>query len=157
MTNATIHDFTPGNVHRILRRGAWALISAEVEGNPVWSSSLRARVNAARTSHLRRNLARFNVDEYEVIGYWAGARECSSLVLGISPVDALLLGRMYGQQAVITRDGLIYCDTGVIRPALEVIEVPRAKLGREDHTYVPATEAAFRIVFPEQHRLEHTA
>lgn len=148
MNEATILDFTRGAVPGILHLRGWAILSAEIEQPARWSEKLRQKVNDARTMHLRRNLTRFGIVHYDAVGMYGGQSERSSLVLGVSLMDALELGRFYRQATVLVREGLVDCASGHRDPAVDVIELP--SWSAEDHTHVFVTGATFRVRLASQ-------
>lgn len=79
--------------------GSFAVLSAERAG-------LSVVENDARTVALRAVVESLGFEFEGVKGVWEGTREAAFIVRGIAPEDAVRLGDVFGQDAVITSDGL---------------------------------------------------
>ncbi len=111
---ATLDDFKPANIAGILGKNKWAFLTAE---NPRGVQATPEE-NAARMDELRTTLKAQGIEFIEVKGKY-GQDENSVLVLGIEGQQALELGKLFDQDSVLTRDGLIYQD-GSVNPARKV-------------------------------------
>ena len=111
---ATLEDFKPANIEGILGKNKWAFLTAE---NPRGVQATPEE-NAARMDELRTTLKAQGIEFIEVKGKY-GQDENSVLVLGIEGPQALELGKLFDQDSVLTRDGLIYQD-GSVNPARKV-------------------------------------
>ena len=114
--SATPEDFAPGHVTGILSKGGWAILTAE---NPS-AQKLSDAENAARMDQLRAELDKRGLRYKEVKGKY-GNEENSLLIFGVDRWQALAIGNMFGQESVLTRDGLIYAD-GTVNQAVGVTE-----------------------------------
>ncbi len=144
---ATIADFMPENVAAILRTTHWAIISAELV-NARYSQPLRDRINAARTSHLRRHLDSACLQHLPTMGRYEGVEERGSLVFGISGEQARALGQLYEQETVLIPSGLMKVATGFVIPAVGVT-VGAAAAIRRGHTHLYRTGATFTVDLAE--------
>src|SRR5690606_19708170 len=77
--------------------------------------------NAARMAELMGRLQAAGFEHMVVEGFY-DRPENSVVVFGISQEDAAALGREYGQEAVLTREGFVYQD-GSITPTTGDVEV----------------------------------
>lgn len=111
---ATSDDFKPANIEGILGKTGWSILTAE---NPLGVQATPEE-NAARMDELRATLKAQGIAFVEVRGKY-GQDENSILVLGIEPQQALEIGKLFDQDSVLTRDGLIYQD-GSVNPARKV-------------------------------------
>ena len=115
---ASLDDFKPGNLSKLLKKKNWAVLTAE---NPK-AKALPDELNAARNARLKSDLNKLGVSYKEVIGrYGAPKDEHSFVVTGITQEQALQLRDKYGQDSVLTRQGLEHAD-GSITPAKDVTE-----------------------------------
>lgn len=105
------------NVEGLLDRGDWAVMTAE---NPN-AQQLGEEENAARNEQLREDLRAMGLSFREVKGKY-GNDENSIAISGITREQAMELGAKYGQESVLTRDGLVYAD-GTVNPARGVSRV----------------------------------
>jgi len=143
VANATMADFTPGRIGNILRRGNWAVITAE---NPQ-GKTLTPEENAARQVALKAELDRLGVEYEQIEGKYVedGQEEIAPLehpflVLGMGTNDALALGNKFGRDSVLTREGVVYSD-GTVHRAGSVTE--HAVEPRNYWSRVPSTGATF--------------
>lgn len=111
---ATADDFKPAGIEGILGKSKWSLLTAE---NPKGIQATPEE-NAAHMDELRATLKAQGIEFVEVKGRY-GQDENSVLVLGIEGQQALELGKLFDQDSVLTRDGLIYQD-GSVNPARKV-------------------------------------
>lgn len=114
---ASLDSFRPENVKDILRKEGWTILTAE---NPN-SEQLTSEENAARMADLFADLTSRGLEHQRVEGFY-DRPENSVLVTGISQEDAVALGRKYGQESVLTREGLVYKD-GSITPTTGEVNV----------------------------------
>lgn len=143
VANATMADFTPGRIGNILRRGNWAVITAE---NPQ-GKTLTPEENAARQVALKAELDRLGVEYEQIEGKYVedGQEEIAPLehpflVLGMGTNDALALGNKFDRDSVLTREGVVYSD-GTVHRAGSVTE--HAVEPRNYWSRVPSTGATF--------------
>lgn len=114
--DATLEDFKPAGIGRLLDLGNWAIMTAENPGGNAASAAYNRNANAS----LRKDLVEIGAQLVEITGRYGGPTDESSFaVVGIAPEDALRLGRQYDQESVLTRDGLVYQD-GTRNPATGV-------------------------------------
>ena len=99
---ASIEDFRKENIKDLLTKGDWAILTAE---NP--SNEHTPEKNPALMAQLEAQLTSKGVQHYEVAGHY-GRPEKSLILFGVNPKKALEIGRQYGQESVLTKDGLIY-------------------------------------------------
>ena len=99
---ASIEDFRKENIKDLLTKGDWAILTAE---NP--SNEHTPEKNPALMAQLEAQLTSEGVQHYEVAGHY-GRPEKSLILFGVNPKKALEIGRQYGQESVLTKDGLIY-------------------------------------------------
>jgi hypothetical protein len=114
---AWIEDFRPDNIQEILQKDHWAILTAE---NPN-SKPATPEQNAARMAELRAELDTIGAAYYEVDGFY-DRPEKSLAVFGISKDQALALGKKFGQESVLTREGFIYQD-GSINPTTGSVDI----------------------------------
>ena len=105
------------DISGLLGRGDWSIMTAE---NPD-AVQLSPEENAQRLEALREDLRAMGLKFREVKGKY-GNEENSLAISGITRQQAVELGVKYGQESVLTRDGLVYQD-GSVNPATGVSEV----------------------------------
>lgn len=133
-------DVTPAGIAHLLEKDNWAILTAENPGN----TALSPAENAVRTERLKSQLrtagylaeevrGRYGVDENESVSF---------LVYGITQADAQELGKAYGQEAILTRAGLVYQD-GSVSPArgIKTFGTPPENF----YTRVPRTGVVFSV------------
>ena len=140
LLKATAADFTPEGIKNITKRDDWAILTAENPGNVTKDAAENARLN----SRLEDDLIAGGYEYVKITGKYGKEMENSFLVLGIDPAKAQDFGRSYSQEAVLTREGLLYRD-GTVNPA------KRAKLLKDDaadyYSEVNGTKFALDIDF----------
>ena len=140
LLKATAADFTPEGIKNITKRDDWAILTAENPGNVTKDAAENARLN----SRLEDDLIAGGYEYVKITGKYGKEMENSFLVLGINPAKAQDFGRSYSQEAVLTREGLLYRD-GTVNPA------KRAKLLKDDaadyYSEVNGTKFALDIDF----------
>lgn len=121
---ATPEDFAPGRVANVLNRGGWAIITAENPGG----KTAAPEENAAQQALLKAELDKAGYTYEQIEGKYAPDGEEQTtplehpfLVYGVDTARALELGRLFGQDSVLTKEGLVYHD-GTVEPAKRVIE-----------------------------------
>jgi len=112
---AALTDLTKEGVPGLLDRSGWALLTAE---NPD-AKPLTAFENRLKNRGLEKDLREAGFDFQPVRGNY-GRPENSYFVTGITPEVALDLGRKYGQESVLTPDGLKFADGSPDAPATGV-------------------------------------
>lgn len=93
---------SPLNTH------AWAVVAAELSDEQVARLGLAGHTNAEATNMLRSELQRRGFKPIDVQGHYGGDAEASFMVFGMTPEEALNVGEMFHQDAVITNDGFLY-------------------------------------------------
>lgn len=141
LTPATVEDFTKENITELLKKDNWTILTAEnpkatthtVEENLVFNSELKAELD-------KRGL------QYESVwGMYPGdVTEAESfIVYGIGQTAAHELGNKYGQDSVLTREGLVYSD-GMVTPVKFVTQFDTTEQADQTgYTRVPRTGAIF--------------
>jgi hypothetical protein len=135
---ATLDDFKPNKVKNLLAKTDWAILTAE---NPN-AQQLSVEENAQRNADLRADLEAMGAKFVEVEGKYGGNVENSVAITGITREQANELGIKYGQQSVLTRDGLVYPD-GTVNPAKSV--TVHAKAPSDFYSTIPSTGATFAV------------
>lgn len=143
---ATPEDFKPGDVKNILNRKNWVILTAT---NPN-ATEQTPEQNAVAQNKLKLELDAQGLKYESVYGMYAGDQsEVESLIVyGVKPDMALGLGRKYGQDSVLTSQGLVYRD-GSFRPAAGVKEYATVEEALQDeeggkgYTRAPSTGAIF--------------
>lgn len=117
LKDATPEDFTPENVGSLVNRKNWAVLTAANPDGKAQDDSKNLEANKALQKELAdRGLA------FEVVkGRYPGDKtEMESyLVYGIDQKAANELGNKYGQDSVLTREGLVY-KNGKVTPVKAV-------------------------------------
>lgn len=108
---ATKTTFSKVGISELLNRSDWAIMTA---GNPN-AVPMSEEENAKRNEKLAEYLKDFSYATIPVKGMY-GLPENSFAVLGISAYEAQRIGNKFGQESVLTKDGLLYAD-GSVTPA----------------------------------------
>ena len=118
---ANLSSFEVDQLPELLRKSGWAILTAENPNGNQAPEQDNAAANARLIAELRQRGLKF----LPVVGRYGGTDENSFAIVGIPPQEAADLGRRYGQEAVLTRDGFVYQD-GSINPAkgIEVFKEP---------------------------------
>lgn len=95
-----------------LKDGRYAILTAENPGAEV----LSAAENAVRNEKLFKELVDAGYSPIKVVGRYGSTPENSFIVPGLSPARARKIGDDFGQETVLTKEGLIYKD-GTVNPA----------------------------------------
>ena len=95
-----------------LRTARYTILTAE---NPN-ALKLSDKENALRNKELVKQLKESGYNPIPVTGHYGGNPENSFIVAGMSPTKALEYAKKYGQESVLTKEGLIYRD-GTVNPA----------------------------------------
>lgn len=107
---ATVEDLRPENIQGLLDKADWSILTPENPlgvATPERNPELRAQFEA--------RLAEMGLQFMAVEGKY-GNPENSYVVFGVTPEQALALGKEFNQESVLTRDGLIY-QNGTRTPA----------------------------------------
>lgn len=135
LKDATPEDFTPDNVGSLINRKNWAIMTA---ANPQGKSQDDAK-NLEANKKLQKELADKGLAFEVVKGMYPGDKSEmeSYLVYGIDQKAANELGNKYGQDSVLTREGLVH-QSGKVTPVKAV-----GKGTPDGYTKVPRTGARF--------------
>lgn len=141
LRKATPDDFTQEGVSDILERDGWAILTAE---NPANTESTDAD-NVARTDRLRQRLIDSDIKFIEVRGrYSEGERpEERSFIVFADKRTAMGIGLEFGQESILTREGLVYED-GRIDEATGIVNV-FDKVPENYYTRIPGEPWAFSV------------
>ena len=136
-SKADLSDFTRSRIPGILGMDSWAILTAEDPG----AQKATPEQNAARTAELEADLKELGADYMPVVGKY-GDVQGSLIVTNITEEAAAALGRKYGQESILTREGLVYMD-GRLVPAtgVEVFDTPP----EDFYTYIPETDTYFSV------------
>lgn len=142
--SASRADFTPGNTRNILKKGGWAMLTA---ANPD-ATPLSKQENAKRMLQLKRELKKRGIEFEEAVGRYGPEDEPS--ILAFTDQDtALELGRQFGQESILTKEGFVYSKDGKVEPASGVTEL--GNIPKEGgYTRIKSTGSVFRVNFGEQ-------
>ena len=102
---ATPEDFrapTP----ETFRKGGWAVITGTREADGPYTSDK----NVAANNKLRDRLTKDGVRFEEVSGAYQGTPQGTSFLIFAPESYALRQGKAFGQESILTRDGLVYSD-----------------------------------------------
>lgn len=108
--------FSPANISNLLKHDDWAVLTAE---NPNGQQATD-KANARAMRNLRADMTAMGLEFKEAIGKY-GQIENSFVVVGITRAEADRLGRKYGQDSVLTRDGFLYQD-GTMNPVSDGVQ-----------------------------------
>ncbi len=135
LKDATPEDFTPDNVGSLLNKKNWAVLTAV---NPAGKAQDDA-ANSKANEKLQKELADKGLAFEVVKGRYPGdkAEMESYLVYGLDQKAANELGNKYGQDSVLTREGLVH-QSGKVTPVKAV-----GKGTPDGYTKVPRTGARF--------------
>ncbi len=134
---ATAADFQRGSVKSILEKGDWAILTASDPGAVQASKEDNDTANAELVAELRAK----GFEVLEVVGKY-GVVADSYIVLGMTTQQAMELGNRYGQESVLTREGLVYGD-GTVQRATGITEHETAP--EDFYTEIPSTGALFTV------------
>ncbi len=95
-----------------LKTKQWAIVTASNPNN----QALSPDENATRNAKLIEDLEAQGYEAIPVEGKYGGNDEISFLVPNLTPQKAFELGHKYGQESVLTPEGLLYND-GTVNPA----------------------------------------
>lgn len=148
MTPTTIDDFQPDQIHGVLQRDDWAIISAHVAplahvSAAVWRAAMRDRTMA-----LNDAVRKLGHMVWAVTGRYDGVSEESFLVLGITLPGAVKLGSQFDQRCVLVGAGIAICGWGRVAPADRAvgIEVLHTDHPSGDYTRIHAAQVTFRVI-----------
>ena len=94
----------------MLARPGWAILTGTQEALGAWD----APENVASNDQLRTELA--GTDAIEITGSYEGVAQGPSWIVFSPPAEALAIAKRYGQESILTNEGLDYGD-GTIVPA----------------------------------------
>ena len=114
--NATLSDFAPGAVKDALKKGNWAILTAENPG----AKPLTPEENLARMNSLKAELDEQGINYTEARGKY-GNEENLILLTDVSEEQARAIGAKHGQGSVLTNRGLLHND-GTVTPATGITE-----------------------------------
>lgn len=139
-----VENFKPGNLHTLLGREDWTILTAH---NPM-GQQLSPEENAARNERLREELDRRGLDYIDSIGKYvndilADPPEDGFAVFGVTPEIANEIGNMFEQDSVLTGRGLLYHDM-TLNPADGTI-TEHATPPENYFTSIPQTGALFTM------------
>ena len=137
--SATLADFTQERLPDLLEKTNWAVLTAEDPG----AKKQSARKNAVDMEDLEADLKARGFSYAKAVGKY-GETQNAFIVTGISEAQAKALGEKYGQESILTRDGLVYMDGRPNTPttgAVTVYETPPDDF----YTAVPSAGAYFQV------------
>lgn len=130
--------FSPENVKDLLEHDDWAVLTAS-DPNATKTSDAD---NAIANKLLEDDLRSMGVDFLPAVGKYGDVQD-SYVITGITREQATMLGQRYGQESVLTRDGLVYSDA---RPDTPATGVTTFDTPPDDfYTEVPSTGAKFSL------------
>lgn len=135
---ATLADFTREGLPNLLSKDGWAVLTAEDPG----AQKATPEANAAAMQALEADLAAIGAQWQEVIGKY-GDTQKSLIVAGITEQQAADLGAKYGQESVLTREGLVYMRDGSVTPAVGMDVFDTAP--EDFYTTIPGTDTFFSV------------
>jgi len=105
---AELSDFDAANLsEESFKRDGWAALSATVDSEGAGQSP----GNRARAAELERQLTEAGLDFIEMKGMYDGTPDGTSfLVVGASDTYIRGLAAVWGQESILTKDGLVYTD-----------------------------------------------
>jgi hypothetical protein len=109
---AAKEDFSKSNISGLLEKKDWAIMTAE---NPD-GKAMSPEENATRNSQLESELKSKGLEFVPVRGKYGDNEEHSYAITGLDSNAALELGKKYGQESVLTSNGLEYAN-GDVKPA----------------------------------------
>lgn len=133
---ATLDDFTPDRIGDILTKEDWSILTAEDPG----ATKASPEQNGQRMAELKRDLDAIGAQYLDVIGKYGDVQN-SLIVVGITSEQALAIGKKYGQESVLTREGLVYPDGRPTVPATGVSVFDQAP--SDLYTAIPQTGVFF--------------
>ncbi len=137
--SATLDDFKRDKLEDILKLDNWAILTAEDPG----AKKQSAKKNAADMEDLEADLKARGFGYTKAIGKYGDVQN-AFIVTGISEAQALELGKKYGQESVLTRNGLVYSDGRPNTPPtgkVTVYDTPP----EDFYTAVPSASAYFQV------------
>lgn len=134
----SLDDFKPSNIHSILDKDNWAILTAE---NP-HAKTLEPLENHARMNELKSTLDRHGFRYTETMGYYGGTQENGVLIRGISQTEALGLAGAFEQESVLTNKGLLRLD-GTMNKATGISQ--RQEILKDNYTHIPETGTTFAV------------
>jgi len=111
---ATKATFTRTGIKDVLGASQWSILTAE---NPMGVQGTQEE-NAKANSDLSARLDQLGLEHFQIKGKY-GNIENPYVTLGVTPEQALALGKEFNQESVLTRQGLVYQD-GSVTPATGV-------------------------------------
>ena len=102
-----------GSISAAIQKPGWAIITATRES----ADPADNIVNTGANKRLRIFLQQSGIPFTTLEGYYAGVNQGMSFLVDMAQSDALELGRLLGQESILTNIGLVYTD-GTVHPAL---------------------------------------
>lgn len=137
---ATLEDFGTGRVKDLTKKQDWAMLTAENPGG----KQATPEQNAAAMESLKKDLADAGKQFVDVEGNY-GQKENSVGVVGITPEEALAIGKKYGQESVLTPKGLEYPDGRPPTRATGKVEEFTPQAGDDFYSTVKGSKTSFRV------------
>ena len=133
---------TRDDIANLLNQTDWAIISAE-------RTNQTTEENCVETDRLGASLYRQGLKAVHVRGTYGGVQELSFFCSGISRVTALTIARVYRQESILTRGGIVYCDGRPTLPATGIVVFDAEDVDgpTDDYTYSPEADAVFTVQF----------
>jgi hypothetical protein len=136
---ATLADFTQERLPELLEKTNWAVLTAEDPG----AKKQSARKNAVDMEDLEGDLKARGFSYAKAVGKYGGTQN-AFIVTGISEAQAKALGEKYGQESILTRDGLVYMDGRPNTPTTGTVTVYETPPD-DFYTAVPSAGAYFQV------------
>lgn len=138
---ATAETFTLENIEQITKRDGWAILTAENPNNAEASDA----ENVKLTEKLRERLKADGIEYIEVRGkYSEGERpEERSFIVFADKRRAMALGIEFGQESILTREGLVY-QSGKVDKATGKVNVFET-VPENYYTRIPGEAWAFSV------------
>lgn len=139
----------PKSVQDQLQSGSWSILTAE---NPNAKEGTTEENKLANES-LLNDLKSMGYNPVPAEGRYAGNVENSFFVPGLSKEDALTLGKKYGQESVMTNEGLAFSSGDLMKADLGKIKF-NPKTG--DYTKIGDTKFNIPLIQNEEQKTEAT-
>ena len=136
---ATLQDFTPERLPELLNKSDWAILTASDPGAKKQSDKKNAEANAK----LEKDLQAAGYDYVDAVGKY-GDTQPAYIIVGIDGNQSKALGQKFGQESVLTRDGLVYSDGRPNTPTTGTVTVYDTP-PEDFYTTIPGTETYFQV------------
>jgi hypothetical protein len=136
---ATLQDFTPERLPDLLNKTDWAILTASDPGAKKQSGKKNAEANAK----LEKDLQDAGYDYVDAVGKY-GDTQPAYIIVGLDGDASKALGQKYGQESVLTRDGLVYSDGRPNTPTTGTVTVYE-EAPEDFYTTIPGTETYFQV------------